>query len=635
MYYVIEYELLALIILVIVSLKYFYSKFFPSHQNQVFGLIILVTIITLFLDLVTAYTISNVFTLPFWINQVLNTLYYGIQILNPPLFLLYTLLLAGSIRLDNSTKLRLIFIPSLIILFILFFINPLTGIYFYIDPIHGYMYGILYYSFHLFAFIYLAVTFYFAVRNRRRLSAIQYKTITLFILAIIITIFVQMHFPRYLISGVVLSFAVIIMYFTLQNPQQMKDILTGYFNYNAMLEYLNELIKSKQTFHLIAIDINDLNRINRIFGLKNGNRVLLAISNHISSLSKDTWLFRMKGTRFVAIMKHESSYHQLKSKIESRINHTWTIDSYNIVVSMSVCSMFNLNEYVDKIDDVVNLIETSFIQSDLYGLKRNIISSENGLYNELKRMIAIEYALKNALETGIGLELYFQPVFSIKMNRFISAETLLRFTDPILGSISPNEFVPIAEKNGLVLQMDLLVVEKVCEFIAKHNPKEALGLEYVSVNLSAAEFLNVHMPEQMTEILNRYNIDPDFLIFEITETVATVSYDIVSSCMLEYRARGFRFALDDFGVGYANLSQVVGLPFSMVKIDRGLLSGSRIVLEDLLQMFKKLNLITVIEGVETFEHSELLKSMKVDYIQGFYYAYPMDILSFITFIKNQ
>jgi hypothetical protein len=157
--YVIEYEILALIALVIVSLKYFYTKFFPSRQNQVFGLIFLVTMITLLLDLITAYTISYVFEIPFWINQVLNTLFYGIQILNPPLFFLYTLLLAGSIRIENSKKIRLIFLPSLIVLFILFFINPLTGFYFYVDPIKGYTYGILYYSFHLISFIYLAITF--------------------------------------------------------------------------------------------------------------------------------------------------------------------------------------------------------------------------------------------------------------------------------------------------------------------------------------------------------------------------------------------------------------------------------------------------------------------------------------------
>jgi diguanylate cyclase len=633
--YVIEYEILALIALVIVSLKYFYTKFFPSRQNQVFGLIFLVTMITLLLDLITAYTISYVFEIPFWINQVLNTLFYGIQILNPPLFFLYTLLLAGSIRIENSKKIRLIFLPSLIVLFILFFINPLTGFYFYVDPIKGYTYGILYYSFHLISFIYLAITFYFSVRFKNKLSLVQYRTITLFIFAIIAAIIVQAYFPRYLITGVVLSFAVIIMYFTLQNPQQMKDVLTGCFNYNAMLEYLNELVKSKESFHLIAIDINDLNRINRIFGLKNGNQVLQEISNYISNLSSDTWLFRMKGTRFVAIMKSENTYYQLKSQLEGQINSTWTIDSYDIVVSMIICSMFNLNEYVERIDDVVNLIETSFIQSNIYGHKRNIISSDNGLYNELGRMIAVESALRSALETGNGLELNFQPVYSLKKNRFISAETLLRFNDPFLGSISPNEFVPIAEKNGLVLQMDLLVVEKVCKFIAEHNPKRTLGLDYLSVNLSAAEFLNVQMPEKMTEILNHYNIDPDFLIFEITETVATVNYDIVSSCMQEYRARGFRFALDDFGVGYANLSQVVGLPFSMVKIDRGLLNGNLIVLEDLLHMFRRLELITVIEGVETFEHSELLKSMNIDYIQGFYYAFPMDIISFIEFIKKQ
>jgi len=633
MFYIIEYELLAFIALLIVAMKYFYTRYFPSHQNRIFGYIILVTLISLFLDLITAYTINAVFSIPFWINQVLNTLYYGIQTINPPLLLIYTLLLAGNLSFMQQKRIKLIFLPTFVVLFILFFINPLTGLYFYIDPIKGYSYGIWFYSLHFMALIYLSTTFMFAVHYKNRLSSIQYQTITSFIFAVLVTMIIQANYPELLITGVVLSFAVIVMYFTLQNPQQMKDVLTGAFNYNAMLEYLYELIKSRQNFHLIAININDLSRINRMFGLKNGNRVLIEISDYITNQSKDVWVFRMKGTRFVAIMNDDTSYYKVKANLEYRLESSWDIDSNDIYVSTSLCCMYNLNAYVTSIDDVVNLIETSYIQSEVNGVKKKMISSDNGLFDELGRMMAVESALRDALNTGIGIELNFQPVYSVNKKRFTSAETLLRFTDPLLGSISPTEFVPIAEKNGLVLQLDLLVVEKVCQFIEKYNPKETLGLDYLGINLSAAEFMNRQMPEKMTEILNRYQIDPDFIIFEITETVATVSYEIVSSCMQEYRDRGFRFALDDFGTGFANLSQVVSLPFTMVKIDRGLLHGSKIVLEDLLRMFKRLGLITVIEGIETSEQSLLLQSMDVDYIQGFYYARPMNEIEFIQVMK--
>lgn len=633
MFYIIEYELLAFIALLIVAMKYFYTRYFPSHQNRIFGYIILVTLISLFLDLITAYTINVVFSIPFWINQLLNTLYYGVQTINPPLLLIYTLLLAGNLSFMQQKRIKLIFLPTFVVLFILFFINPLTGLYFYIDPIKGYSYGVWFYSLHFMALIYLSTTFMFAVHYKNRLSSIQYQTITSFIFAVLVTMIIQANYPELLITGVVLSFAVIVMYFTLQNPQQMKDVLTGAFNYNAMLEYLYELIKSRQKFHLIAININDLSRINRMFGLKNGNRVLIEIADYITNQSKDVWVFRMKGTRFVAIMNDDTSYYKVKANLEYRLESSWNIDSNEIYVSTSLCCMFNLNDYVTSIDDVVNLIETSYIQSEVNGVKKKMISSDNGLFDELGRMMAVESALRDALNTGIGIELNFQPVYSVNKKRFTSAETLLRFTDPLLGSISPSEFVPIAEKNGLVLQLDLLVVEKVCQFIEKHNPKETLGLDYLGINLSAAEFMNRQMPEKMTEILNRYQIDPDFIIFEITETVATVSYEIVSSCMQEYRVRGFRFALDDFGTGFANLSQVVSLPFTMVKIDRGLIHGSKIVLEDLLRMFKRLGLITVIEGIETAEQSLLLQSMDVDYIQGFYYALPMSENEFIQAMK--
>lgn len=634
MYYVIEYELVAFIALVIVSLKYFYSKYFPSQQNRIFGYLLLVTLLTLLFDLITAFTLSFYKIIPVWLNQILNVLYFSFQTINPPIFLVYVLSLLGQLSLLRSYKIKLIFVPAFVNL-ILLILNPLSNHFFKIDMINGYTYGYLFYILHIVAIIYLLIIFFYSIYGRKNLSKVQFNTIIGFLVSIFITMYLQARFPRHLITGVILSFGSIIMYFSLQNPQQMKDVLTGCFNYNALLEYLKELIKSKQRFHLIAININEFNRINRVFGLKNGNQILINISKYILSLSDNIWIFRMKGTRFVVVTDNDSLYSIIKSNLENKIETSWDTGSNQIFVSMSICCMFELNKFIKSIDDVVNFIETSFLESEINGVRENIISSDNGLYNKIERMMAVELALRNALNTNSGLALNFQPIFSLKDKKFKSAETLLRLNDPKLGSISPAEFVPIAEKNGLVLQMDLLVVEKVCQFIAQYNPKETLGLDYLSINLSAAEFMNINMPKRMTELLKQYHIEPEFIVFEITETVATVSYAIVSSCMHEYQSLGFRFAIDDFGTGYANLSQVVSLPFSIVKIDRDLLFGSKIVLEDMLHMFKRLGMVNIIEGVESYDQLDLIKEMEVDFIQGYLYSNPLDINSFIKFCKKR
>lgn len=634
MYYVIEYELVAFIALVIVSLKYFYSKYFPSQQNRIFGYLLLVTLLTLLFDLITAFTLSFYKIIPVWLNQILNVLYFSFQTINPPIFLVYVLSLLGQLSLLRSYKIKLIFVPAFVNL-ILLILNPLSNHFFKIDMINGYTYGYLFYILHIVAIIYLLIIFFYSIYGRKNLSKVQFNTIIGFLVSIFITMYLQARFPRHLVTGVILSFGSIIMYFSLQNPQHMKDVLTGCFNYNALLEYLKELIKSKQRFHLIAININEFNRINRVFGLKNGNQILINISKYILSLSDNIWIFRMKGTRFVVVTDNDSLYSIIKSNLENKIETSWDTGSNQIFVSMSICCMFELNKFIKSIDDVVNFIETSFLESEINGVRENIISSDNGLYNKIERMMAVELALRNALNTNSGLDLNFQPIFSLKDKKFKSAETLLRLNDPKLGSISPAEFVPIAEKNGLVLQMDLLVVEKVCQFIAQYNPKETLGLDYLSINLSAAEFMNINMPKRMTELLKQYHIEPEFIVFEITETVATVSYAIVSSCMHEYQSLGFRFAIDDFGTGYANLSQVVSLPFSIVKIDRDLLFGSKIVLEDMLHMFKRLGMVNIIEGVESYDHLDLIKEMEVDFIQGYLYSNPLDINSFIKFCKKR
>ena len=178
-------------------------------------------------------------------------------------------------------------------------------------------------------------------------------------------------------------------------------------------------------------------------------------------------------------------------------------------------------------------------------------------------------------------------------------------------------------------------LRKACAFIRDYDPCGRLGLQGIEVNQSALEFMNSRLPELIGAIAAEYGIDPGFVTLEITETAATESFEMLRESMLALREKGCRFALDDFGMGYANISQVIRLPFSMVKLDRSLLLGPEAVLEDMARMFARMRLTTVVEGVETAAQAALAKSIGVDLVQGYYYARPMRQDDFAAFMERR
>jgi EAL domain-containing protein (putative c-di-GMP-specific phosphodiesterase class I)/GGDEF domain-containing protein len=635
MSYIIEYEICGILCIIIIMVNYFRVRHFDSVTNRLFGLMIGTATVVLILDIITAVTIDFVAVIPHWINYNLNTAFYSIQTCLPVIMLLYTMSLAGKLMKCRRMHLLLMFLPALTMIVILLAVNPFTGVFFYIDPTAGYVHGEYFTALHITCGFYMALIMAFINVFRKDMKKVQYLTILCYLIITVAAMVIQYYFPKLLITGPAIALAVTTMYFTLQNPQDMQDVMTKVFNYKAMIQFLKELMDGNRFFHMISVDVNGLKYINRIFGLSYGNQVLIDVGRFLSSVSDEIWVFRMKDTRFVAITCDKKAYEELRGDIISKFDSPWDIQDTKIVLSSVICCMPDLDYGKYTVDQIVNLMEIAISNAEPNGKKGKIFSLDDVLLNELDRTIQIECALNDAIKNGGYFEMYYQPVYSTVRECFVGAEALLRFNHPKLGMLLPAEFIPIAEKNGLALQMDEAVVTMVCDFIKKYDPRNTLKMRYIGINLSAAEFINRQMPEKLTSILDNSKVDPDSILFEITETVANTSNDNVSSCIRQYRDKGYQFALDDFGTGYANLSQVVGLPFLIVKIDHSLAMGQHIVLENLMKMFAQLDLVTVVEGIETKEHLEMLEGTGYDCIQGFYYALPMPADEFVEFIKKE
>ena len=250
--------------------------------------------------------------------------------------------------------------------------------------------------------------------------------------------------------------------------------------------------------------------------------------------------------------------------------------------------------------------------------------------------------VRNAVSAG-NLEVYYQPIFSLKEKKFVSAEALIRLHDGD-GFIPPDVFIPIAESNGSIIEIDEFVMQQVCRMISDRKI-ETLGLRFIEINLSVPDMIQEDLPDKLMRYVDIYHIHPSQINIEITETSADTFTGMVEENVRKLSRLGFNFTLDDFGTGYSSLSRIIMMPFDIIKMDKTLVQppyslekererrNAMTLLESSADMIHRVGSETVAEGVETEEQLNKLKELDAEFIQGFYFARPMPESEFINVVK--
>ena len=249
--------------------------------------------------------------------------------------------------------------------------------------------------------------------------------------------------------------------------------------------------------------------------------------------------------------------------------------------------------------------------------------------------------MKNEISEALRedrIEIYFHPIYSVKENRFTSAEVLARIrrTDGTL--LMPGAFIPVAETSDQVIHIGEAVFDKACRFLAD-NDIRALGVDYIEINLSVAQCQRKTLAAEFIEIIDRYHVDPSQINLEITESGSVRHRKTLISNMNALIEKGIRFSLDDFGTGESNLDYIMNMPVDIVKFDKTFTQTyftndrTKYVIDNVIEMIRGLNLEIVSEGVETEEQYNTMVAQKIDYIQGYYFAKPMPAEEFVYFLK--
>jgi EAL domain-containing protein (putative c-di-GMP-specific phosphodiesterase class I) len=441
---------------------------------------------------------------------------------------------------------------------------------------------------------------------------------------------VQLLYPLLLINGLILSLATFLMFLTLQNPTSYFDALTTNYSRATFLEYLDMLTIRNKPFQIIIIDVDSTATINKTFGEKIGTQIITKTGQKVKWASNNNLTFRIDGDVFIVVTFSISERDQVLNNLEGefpfkqKYNDDYTYDAH---VHLNYTN--SLQDFED-IDEAYQII----IESIEISKQRNLTLINSGTVDSIKKNRKIETALKNSIDNR-DIRIYLQPIINTKSKKITNAEALVRLYDSELGLIMPDEFIPMAEKDGNITKLTPLIIESVCKYLSENDLPDSF--KKVSINLSVIDCLNPNMDKLILSILKKYDIDPSRLIFEVTETVASLAPQLKAT-MLNIKAAGSTFALDDFGSGYANLDAVIKLPFDIIKIDRKLLllihnEQYKIMFSGIMNTLHSLNLETVVEGIETEGQAGIVRDVKGTYQQGYLYSKPLSLDVFTKFIK--
>ena len=280
-----------------------------------------------------------------------------------------------------------------------------------------------------------------------------------------------------------------------------------------------------------------------------------------------------------------------------------------------------------------------------YSLSENCQSKKNAvvcasldILEKRRKEIAIAQAISKAINNR-SFQVYFQPIYSVEESCYTNMEALVRLIDDTLGFIPPDEFIPIAEKNGDILAIGEIVLEKVCEFVELYHPED-YGIKAIHVNLSVVQCMQENISNKLLSIIDKYNIPHGLIDFEITETTANNTTNSLEKIMRDFNNQGIKFSLDDFGTGYSNQSNMMQYPYSIVKIDKSMVWAcdnnpkAFISLKHTIAMIKDLEMAVLAEGVESEAHISMLKEIGCEFLQGFYFSRPLPIPELIDVIRE-
>lgn len=416
------------------------------------------------------------------------------------------------------------------------------------------------------------------------------------------------------------------------------DPLTGLANRSQLYDRLKHSLRSavarEANSSFFLIDLDHFKSINESLGHSLGDQLLQAVAQRMAkTLDEHSTLARFGGDEF-AIISESINSPEKAAVLAQKIIHThkepFIIDDNQLFINLSIGICF-YPQSGSTVEEIMRNADSALSKAKASGRDTFAFYSSE-LTEQAFQRIRIASELNQALD-GVGLELYYQPVYALEKQQLVGCEALLRWNHPERGLVPPNEFIPIAEESGLITAIDQWVLRQACQQIQTWQ-QQGIELQFVAVNISSRSLSNQNLPAKVTKILEDSNIDPQRLELEVTESAVMENPKQADAILIGLRNLGVHLAIDDFGTGYSSLSRLKSLPVHKLKIDQSFVNNlpnndeDIAIVRAILALGNSIGLEVQAEGIETVEQMQFLQEQNCLLGQGYLFGRPEPIAAF-------
>lgn len=503
----------------------------------------------------------------------------------------------------------------------------------YSDSDNMYTYGPAAYATYITVFLGIGMILLMINLYRKNINPDRRAAVHIWMALWIAAALTQLFFPSVLLVSFAVSIGVMILYIKLENPSMNINKQSGLFGQNALIEYIKQSYSSGKNFALVIFQLDGN------VDVMNGDTFVWERALDLLS-GGNMQVFRKSADEAAFIFPSEKDAKEWEISFMEKLHNDNSPNAICLRKALWI-SVYDPSVFVG-IDELYYFLKYAALSqrfvSDIYS--SNHIVADETLIKEFYNEKDAERLINDAIEKN-RVEVFYQPIFSNHAGKFTAAEALMRIRDEDGKIIPPGMFIPVAEKNGKILQLGNIVFENVCRFICERRP-DKIGVDYIEVNLSMVQCSDENLADSCISIMEKYNVDPKYINLEITESATLKRKDIFMKNLEKLKSYGISFSLDDFGTGHSNLNYIVDMPVDIVKFDRDMTNAFFVdkkayyVMEAAMQMIHGMGLDIVSEGIETAEQYRKISSMGIAYIQGYFFSKPIpqdDFYSFVS-VKN-
>lgn len=574
-----DYEIAALLFMAVILLHFVFVRQFPGSKMSIFRLLLISCSAQCVVNIASSIGLANPNLVPELVNEVFAFAFFALEGLSSFLIFLY-FITVGEFSGRAKRGVLVFGILPFILFETMVILTPFYGFFYYFrDNVYYPGFGSCFGFFYMIYYFLLDIILVFW--KRKEVGFRNLIIVPVYTASAILTILIQYKFREILLTGMGNAIMIMMIYLAMQNFGELLDSVTGIGNESAFMLQLKNILGHKAPAVVITIDIRQSHYTKTVLGYENCNQILRDVGSYLYQLGGRFHVFHNSGDIFTVLADSGEKGQKLLEKIRDRMQKEWTVQQNHVVLN-AVMAVMHYPEDFTSIPDFVGMREY-LLEIARIADYQAAIEADEIFIKSYQRRIAVELAVERAIREH-SFEVYYQPIYAGGDHRINSLEALVRLLDKKLGFIPPDEFIPIAEKNGSIVRIGNQVLEEGCRFLAKHvlsNP--SLGIETIHVNISAASCLRQNLAEMILPVLEKYHIPPSMITLMVAERTAIGAPELMRKHVKE---------LGELGIGL------------------------------------------IIKGFEKKEQGDIIERLGADCIQGNYYGHPLPEKECIRHIRS-